>query len=179
LAVWLKRNDPELLKDRMTFSKPSAKGWDKLILWIGTVVCVPYLLLPGLDAIRYQWSSVPMGVKVAGFAGIVATFLLIFWVMSENTYLSRIVEIQEERGHTVISTGPYQYVRHPMYVGVIILTICIPLALGSLWALIPSTLIIVLIVVRTHFEDKTLRVELEGYKEYSEKVPYRLLTGVW
>ncbi|UCE54511.1 MAG: isoprenylcysteine carboxylmethyltransferase family protein [Desulfobacterales bacterium] len=178
-AVWLKKNNPDLLKDRMTFLKSSARGWDKAILWISTVVFIPYLFLPGLDAIRYQWSSVPLFVKVFGFIGIVANLLLISWVMRENTYLSRVVEIQKERGHRVITTGPYQYIRHPMYVGVIILFFCIPLALGSLLTLIPGTLLTALIVIRTHFEDKTLRSELEGYKAYSQRVTYRLVPGIW
>ena len=88
--------------------------------------------------------------------------------MLENTYLSCVVEIQKERGHRVISTGPYRYIRHPMYVGVIILFVCIPLALGSLLTLIPGALLTALIVIRTHYEDKTLHSELEGYKAYSE-----------
>ena len=163
----------------MALLKSSVRGWDKAILSVSAVLCVPYLLLPGLDAVRYQWSSVPLVVKVLGFAGIAAVFLLIAWVMRENTYLSRIVEIQKDRGHTVITTGPYQWVRHPMYVGVIILFVCLPLALGSLWSLIPAVLLITLIVVRTHFEDKTLREELEGYKDYSVKVAHRLVPGIW
>ena len=179
MAVWLKRNDPELLKDRMTFLKSSARSWDKVILWILTIVSIPYILLPGLDTVRYQWSSVPSVFKVVGFAGVAGAFLLIFWVMRENTYLSRIVEVQKERGHTVITAGPYQWVCHPMYVGVITIFFCIPLALGSLWTLIPAAMLIVLLVVRTRFEDKTLHAELEGYKEYSVKVPYRLVPGIW
>jgi len=179
MAVWLKRNDPELLKDRMTFLKSSAMSWDKVILWIMTIVSIPYILLPGLDAVRYQWSSVPPVFKVIAFAGVAASFLLIFWVMRENTYLSRIVEVQKERGHSVITTGPYRFVRHPMYVGVIIIFVCIPLALGSLWTLIPAVLLTALIVIRTHLEDKTLQEELEGYKDYSVKVPHRIVPGIW
>ncbi len=179
MAVWLKKNNPDLLKDRMTFIKSSARGWDKAILWILTVVFIPYLILPGLDAIRYRWSSVPVFLRVLGFMGIVATLLLISWVMRENTYLSPVVEIQKKRGHRVITTGPYRYIRHPMYVAVITLFVCIPLALGSLLALIPAALITALIVIRTHFEDKTLHLELEGYKAYSERVKYRLVLGIW
>ena len=99
--------------------------------------------------------------------------------MLENTYLSRVVEIQKERGHRVISTGPYRYIRHPMYVGVIILFVCIPLALGSLLTLIPGALLTALIVIRTHLEDKALHSELEGCKAYSAKVMYRLVPGIW
>lgn len=179
MAVWLKKNNPDLLKDRMTLFKSSARGWDKVLFWMMTVVFIPYLFLPGLDAIRYRWSSVPLFIKVFGFMAIAASLLMISWVMHENTYLSRVVEIQKERGHRVITTGPYQYIRHPMYAAVITQLICIPLGLGSLLTLIPASVLIALLAIRTHFEDKTLHSELEGYKAYSEKVKYRLIPGVW
>ncbi len=179
MAVWLKKNNPDLLKDRMTFLKSSARGWDKAILWIMTVVFIFYLFVPGLDAIRYRWSSIPLFLKVLGFMGIVTTLLLISWVMRENAYLSRVVEIQRERGHRVITTGPYRYIRHPMYMAVIAQLVCIPLALGSLLTLLPAALLTALIVIRTVLEDKTLHSELEGYKAYSEKVKYRLVPGIW
>ena len=99
--------------------------------------------------------------------------------MRENPYLARVVEVQKERGHRVITTGPYRYVRHPMYVGVIALYVCLPLALGSLWMLIPSALLISLTIVRTHLEDETLLVELQGYREYAGQVRYKLVPGVW
>jgi protein-S-isoprenylcysteine O-methyltransferase Ste14 len=117
--------------------------------------------------------------KVGGFVGILVSFALIFWVMRENTYLSRVVEIQKDGGHKVIRTGPYRYIRHPMYVGVIVLLFCIPLALGSLWTLIPGTLLTALFVIRTHLEDKTLHTELEGYASYADTVRYRLFPGIW
>jgi len=179
MAVWLKKNDPALLKDRMTFLKSSARGWDKAILWILAIVFIPFLFLPGMDAIRYRWSSVPFLLKVFGFTGILSALLLISWVTRVNTYLSHFVEIQKERCHRVITTGPYRFIRHPMYIAVITLFVCIPLALGSLFALIPAALLIALIVIRTNFEDKTLNLELEGYKAYSDKVKYRLLPGIW
>jgi protein-S-isoprenylcysteine O-methyltransferase Ste14 len=178
-AIWLKKYNPELLRDRMAFLKPAAKRWDKAILLISTVVFVPYLILPGLDAVRFQWSSVPPLIKIVSFVGIILSYILLFWVMRENTYLSRIVEIQKERGHRVITTGPYQYVRHPMYFGVIVLSICIPVALGSLWSLIPGAVLTLLILIRTYLEDKTLREELQGYSSYAEKVKYKIIPGIW
>ena len=99
--------------------------------------------------------------------------------MRENTFLSRIVEIQKERGHRVITTGPYQYVRHPMYFGVIVLFFCIPVALGSLWSLIPSAALTLLVLIRTVLEEKTLHEELEGYNSYAEKVRYKIVPGIW
>ena len=163
----------------MAFLKPTAKAWDKVILLISTIAFIPYLILPGLDGVRFQWSSVPLIVKAVGFIGIILSFMLVFWVMRENTFLSLIVEIQKERGHKVITTGPYQYVRHPMYFGVIVLFFSIPVALGSLWGLIPSGALTLLILIRTVLEDKTLREELEGYNSYTEKVRYKIIPGIW
>jgi len=178
-AVWMKKHNPELLKDRMAFLKRSAKGWDKIIIVTSTAVFVPYLLLPGLDAVRYRWSSVPLAIVVLGFVGVLVALLLMVWVIQVNTYLSRFVEVQRERGHKVITSGPYQYVRHPMYASLIILLYSIPVALGSLWTLIPASILTLLFVIRTYFEDQTLHEELEGYNSYSTQVKYRLLPGVW
>jgi protein-S-isoprenylcysteine O-methyltransferase Ste14 len=178
-ALWLKKHNPQLLKERMVFLKPGAKGWDKIIVLVSTVVFIPYLLLPGLDAVRYRWSSVSLPVSTVGFAGVVGSLLLFFAVLRENAYLSRFVEIQKEKGHKVITTGPYRYVRHPMYVALIFLLYSIPIALGSLWTFIPATVLTLLFVVRTYLEDKTLCRELDGYEAYTGKVKHRLFPMIW
>ncbi len=179
LSVFLWNHDIDLLKDRMKFTKKSAKGWDKVMTFVSIPFYIPYLVLPGLDAVRYQWSHVPVWAKAACFIVLVASFMWITWIMKVNTYLSRFVEIQEDRGHKVITTGPYRFVRHPMYISAMILMIALPIALGSLYALIPMAFIIVFIIVRTYLEDKTLHRELEGYVEYAQKTKYRLLPGLW
>jgi protein-S-isoprenylcysteine O-methyltransferase Ste14 len=179
IAAWLKKNNPDLLKERMTFLKQSAQGWDKAITLGFIPAFAACFLLAGLDAVRYGWSAVSWPVKAAGFVGILASLAVVFWVMHENTYLSRVVEIQKERGHQVISTGPYRYVRHPMYAGTILLFFSIPLALGSLWALIPAAVLTAVLVVRIHLEERMLREGLEGYTAYAEKVRYRLIPGIW
>jgi protein-S-isoprenylcysteine O-methyltransferase Ste14 len=179
LTVWLWSYDPELLKDRLKFAKKSAKGWDKVITFASMPFYILYLVIPGLDAVRYQWSDVPLGVKVVCFGLVIASFIWIVWIMKENTFLSRFVEIQEERGHKVITTGPYRFVRHPMYIGSTILLLALPVALGSLYALIPAAFCIIFMFVRTYLEDKTLHKELEGYVEYAQRTKYRLLPGVW
>jgi len=178
-AVWMKKHNPELLKDRMAFLKRSAKGWDKIIIVTSTAVFVPYLLLPGLDAVRYRWSSVPLAIVVLGFVGVIFALFVMAWVIRVNAYLTRFVEVQRERGHKVITSGPYRYVRHPMYASLIILLYSIPVALGSLWTLIPASILTLLFVIRTYFEDQTLHEELEGYNSYSTQVKYRLLPGIW
>ena len=129
IVTWLKKNNPELLEERVAFFKKPVKDWDKTIMLLGTILFITSFLITGFDAVRYQWSRTPLVLKVLGFAGFIPAFILVFLVMRENTYLSRIVETQ---GHKVITTGPYKHVRHPMYVAAITVYVCIPLALGSL-----------------------------------------------
>jgi protein-S-isoprenylcysteine O-methyltransferase Ste14 len=106
--------------------------------------------------------------------------MIIGWrVMSVNTYLSRSVRIQEERGHQVITSGPYRFVRHPMYVGALLFVLCIPMVLDSIWAFIPSAVIVILFIIRTALEDRTLIEKLPGYAEYTKRVKYRLIPFVW
>jgi protein-S-isoprenylcysteine O-methyltransferase Ste14 len=99
--------------------------------------------------------------------------------MIANTYFSTSVRIQYDRGHTVSSGGPYRYIRHPGYLGIIIYLLSTPIILGSILALIPAIVTAILFIIRTSFEDNTLKNKLEGYKEYAEKVKYRLISGVW
>ena len=180
VVIWLKKNDPELLKERMAAKKKkNVKGWDRAIISAYTLLVLALIVLAGLDAVRFRWSQVPLEIKIFGFIGFIPTVILVFWTIKENSYLSEMVRIQEERGHQVCTTGPYQYVRHPMYVGVIIFLFCLPLCLGSLYALIPASLSVILFILRTALEDKTLQQELPGYKEYAEKVRYRLIPGIW
>ena len=178
IVRWLKKHSPELLKERMSRRK-DAKTWDKIILILYSLLVMMMLAVAGLDAIRYQWTHVPPVLKVLGFLGFIPAYMLIFWTMTQNRYLSEVVRIQKERGHEVCTTGPYRYVRHPMYVGVIIFVLCLPLALGSFFALILSAAIIFVFLIRTSLEDNTLQKELPGYKEYAEQVRYRLIPGLW
>jgi len=109
----------------------------------------------------------------------VPCFVLLGWIMRENTYLSQVVKIDAQRDHHVITTGPYAWVRHPMYTVVIVLLFALPVALGSRYALFDAAFLSLLLIVRTHLEDQTLRDELAGYTEYVEQTRYRLLPGVW
>jgi protein-S-isoprenylcysteine O-methyltransferase Ste14 len=178
VMFWMKKKAPGLLKERMK-RKKDVKSWDKIIMAIYSIFLLFILILPGLDAVRFQWSNVPLIVKIFAFIGYVPGFVLAFWAMRENAFLSDVVRIQEDRGHTVCTTGPYKYVRHPMYVGVILIMICFPFSLGSLYTLIPAVTIVILFFFRTALEDKTLQEELPGYKEYARNVKYRLIPGIW
>lgn len=176
--TWMKKKAPDLLKERMK-RKKDAKRWDRIFMAFYTIFLLIMLILPGLDAVRFQWSNVPLIAKVLAFIGFLPGFWLAFWAMRENAYLSDVVRIQEDRGHTVCTTGPYKYVRHPMYVGIFVIMLCFPLSLGSLYSFIPAAIIIILFFIRTALEDKTLLEELPGYKEYAQQVRYRLIPRIW
>lgn len=176
--IWMKKNAPGLLKERMS-KKKDIKSWDKKFFAAYTFFLIILLIVPGLDAVRFGWSEVPLIVKVLGFIGFVPAIGFAFWAVKENAFASDAVRIQKERGHTVCTTGPYRYVRHPMYVGVILFLLFFPLSLGSLYAFIPAFINTALFILRTSLEDKTLQEELPGYKEYAQEVRYRLFPGVW
>jgi len=178
VLVWLKRHNPELLSKRLNWSKIPPKAWDKAVMISMIPSCFAIFIVAGLD-FRYGWTQVPLSYKILGFVFFFISLLIIFRVMKENTFLSRVVEIQKENHHKVITTGPYKYVRHPMYVGALIFLAAIPLMLGSFYALIPSLVTMAGIVVRTILEDKTLHKELPEYKEYAQKTRYRLIPGIW
>jgi protein-S-isoprenylcysteine O-methyltransferase Ste14 len=170
---------PDLLAERSTRQEGS-KNWD-LLLATAMVLWGPILTLVtgGLDA-RNTWSS-PLTLTTGIIAWVVGVLgvLLTVWAMASNEFFSGLVRIQADRGHTVATGGPYRYVRHPGYVGAIAFDLAVPLFLGSLWAFIPAGLTVLLIIVGTALEDVTLQAELDGYRDYAQRVRYRLLPGVW
>ncbi len=173
--------NPELLAERARgIRQEGAKGWDK---WVATFAAgmgtVPTWIVAALD-VRFEWSaSVPLALHIGGLIGSVLGWALFMWAMGANAFFSEAVRIQEERGHTVVTDGPYRYVRHPGYVGAILALLATPLLLGSLWALVPAGVAAIGYVVRTALEDGMLQEELDGYQEYAARVRYRLLPGVW
>ena len=170
--------DPNMLKERSQKAK-NVKHWDTVILNIYTVFLVIMMVVAPLDGGRFHWSHVPLWVNLLGSGLMIPSFALLMWVTATNTYLSRYVRIQDDRGHQVVTSGPYRFVRHPMYSSNILFFPSIPLLLGSWWALIPAAIIMALFTLRTYLEDKTLQAELPGYKEYAQKTRYRMVPGVW
>ena len=176
----LYRYNPELLIVRLTARREGSKRWDEVLMRAANLTVM--LLMPavaGLDVGRYGWSSLGLIYVVPGFALVVLGAVLITWAMSVNRFFESTVRIQEDRGHEVVSTGPYGLVRHPGYLAGIVWMSSIPLIIGSLYAFIPLTLYGALMFLRTYLEDKTLQEELPGYAEYAERVKFRLLPGVW
>jgi protein-S-isoprenylcysteine O-methyltransferase Ste14 len=176
--VWGLRNDPEQLAERSRTAK-NVKAWDKVILSVYSVLLLALLVVAGLDAGRFRWAPASPTLQLIGWIGTALGGALIGWVITVNTFLSRQVRIQDDRGQVAVTRGPYRVVRHPMYAGIIILFMSVPLVLGSRWALAPGALICALFVLRTALEDRTLRAELPGYNEYAGRVRYRLLPGIW
>jgi protein-S-isoprenylcysteine O-methyltransferase Ste14 len=170
---------PELMQER-THPKADAKGWDQVFARLtGPLGSTLILVVAGLDK-RFGWSAqVPLAAQSIGLAVFVFGMGLMAWAMAVNNYFSLVVRIQKDRGHTVVTGGPYHYVRHPGYVGGILFQLGTPLLLGSMWALIPAGLTVLLLVGRTALEDRTLLKELEGYQEYAQQTHYRLLPGLW
>ncbi len=170
--------NPEVIEERSRFHR-DAKKWDMVLMSTGSIFILGTLVVAGLD-VRNRWSEFTgAGWLYLGVFLFVAGDLFILWAMAVNKWFSKLVRIQSERGHKVVTTGPYRYVRHPGYVGWSAMWIAIPLILGSLWSLVPAVLSFVLIVIRTFLEDKTLQSELPGYKDYASKVKYRLIPKVW
>jgi protein-S-isoprenylcysteine O-methyltransferase Ste14 len=171
--------DPELVEER-TQIKEGVKEWDRRLTVIGSLLYpLAILVVAGLDE-RFGWSpQLPLWVQIAALAVAAAGSLLSIWATAVNRFYGRFVRIQKERGHVVISDGPYGTVRHPGYVGQILFSLASAVALGSLWALVPGGLFAALLVVRTALEDRTLREELEGYEAYAGRVRWRLVPYVW
>jgi len=173
-VVYLVKNDPALLERRMRFKEKVEK--QETIVRLARLPFILGFLIPGFDY-RYNWSEVSPVLIIIANALVFLGYLWIFFVFRENSYTSRIVEVEE--GQKVITTGPYSVVRHPMYSGMIIMFLFTPLALGSWWALVVFIFLPLVLVLRIQNEEQVLLNDLPGYQEYCQKTPYRLIPYVW
>ena len=174
------RVHPDLISERASsLDAENAKPWDKLLAPAMGLTPLLVLVVAGLDQ-RYHWSPpLDFGLQLIGLLLVALGYGIATWAMVSNRFFSGIVRIQTERGHQVVDSGPYRFVRHPGYSGSLLAGIGFPLALSSLWAWLPLLLVCLVTVVRTRLEDETLRQELPGYEDFSERTRYRLLPGVW
>ncbi len=178
MTLLLLPTNPALLGERSWMRKGS-KPWDTLIVSLGDAGWLVLGVVAGLDARFHGSPRLPIEVPVIGFGLLGLGYLVFLWAITSNRFFSSFVRIQTDRGHTVETSGPYRYVRHPGYAGALLVYSASPLALASLWAAIPALLMVCLFLYRTVREDRTLQVELDGYAAYAQRVRYRLLPGVW
>ena len=179
--MWAERRHPGLLAERAKFGKaPDVKPWDKVLAPLMAIsLSFPLVIVAGLDH-RYEWTPVfPIWLNILGLVIVVLGYAFAVWALVENRFFSSMVRIQTDRGHVVCDTGPYRIVRHPGYAGNILPLLGIVLALGSVWTLIPATVALILAVIRTALEDRTLQDELPGYQDYARRVRYRLFPGIY
>jgi protein-S-isoprenylcysteine O-methyltransferase Ste14 len=180
ITAWLYRYNPGLLNERTAGTyQAGQKGWDKALMTLISILFVVWLVLMPLDAVRWGWSQMPTGFQVAGTALLLCSFYLFYRTFRENSFLSPAVRIQKERGQTVISTGPYHYVRHPIYAAALLFLVGTPLLLGSWYGVLLALVLVGLMAQRAVMEERTLREELPGYDAYMAQVKYRLIPYVW
>jgi protein-S-isoprenylcysteine O-methyltransferase Ste14 len=178
-AVVLIPRQADMLSERSQV-REGTKSWDRFftpaIVIVGTLAV---LITAGLDE-RFGWTApINTSLWVSGLALAFCSQMFVLWAMASNPFFATTVRIQNDRGHEVVRSGPYGFVRHPGYLGSIIFNLTLPLVLDSAWTLIPALLTIALIVVRTSLEDQTLQDELTGYRGYAMTVRYRLFPGIW
>lgn len=175
---WIRRENPELIAVRQKF-QPGTKGWDAVFAPVIIVFFFSIMPVAALDDARFRWAPTPDWVPLIGYALLVAGYLGTAWAQSVNRHFEATVRIQSDRGHKVIETGPYAYIRHPGYAFSILMSAGIALSLGSLVALIPVALASLLLAIRTLGEEATLREGLPGYADYARRVRYRWLPPIW
>ncbi len=179
-GLLLARHDPALLKERLSpLVQKDQVAADKVLMSLILLLIGVWLVFMALDAVPFGWSSVPAWAQALGALSILLSVCIGYRTMRENSFAGPVVKIQMDRGQMVITTGPYSYVRHPMYFGGLFFFIGTPLLLGSWWGLAFALVITVLLCIRIPIEEKALRAGLEGYDDYAARVRYRLIPLIW
>jgi protein-S-isoprenylcysteine O-methyltransferase Ste14 len=180
VGLWLARHDPALLAERLAPPvQREQKAWDKILMAAILLLCCSWLPLMALDAARYRWSHIGFWAQATGALAIFVSVYVGYLTVRENSYAAPVVKLQRGRGHKVVTTGPYRYVRHPMYAGAIFFFLGTPLLLGSWYGLAAAPLLIALLALRALMEERVLTAELEGYAAYAERVRHRLIPLIW
>jgi protein-S-isoprenylcysteine O-methyltransferase Ste14 len=174
------RRSPDILAERArSMNAQDALPWDRVLAPLTGIGGGVIPLTAGLDA-RYGWSpAVSPAAELTGLLLLLAGYALSTCALVENRFFSGVVRIQSDRGHTVVTGGPYRWLRHPGYAGALLAYLTVPLLLSALWAFIPAGAMLIILVIRTRLEDLTLQEQLPGYREYARSVRYRLIPGIW
>ena len=178
-SIILIRRKSDLLEER-TKTQTGTKNWDKVLAPAVMLAGTLGLIVTASLDVRFGWSKpIHPVIRWASLAFALASQLFVLWAMVTNRFFATTVRIQSERDHQVVNTGPYRLVRHPGYAGSVLYNLVIPIVLGSWWAFIPALLTVLLLIVRTRLEDRTLQAELPGYEKFMQETRYRLLPGCW
>ena len=179
-GLWFARHDPGLLKQRLSSPiQPGQPMWDKAILSLFFVLYLASFVVTALDAVRWHTTRMPGWIEAVGAVCILASYAIIWRVLAENSFAAPVVKIQEERGQRIVTTGPYAIVRHPMYGGAILFLLGTPLLLGSSYGLVFVPVLVILLAIRSVFEERTLAGRFPEYAAYAEKVHYRFAPFIW
>ena len=179
VTAWLYRHNPSLVQERTRLGGSNQKGWDKILFTAILVLTFAWLVVMALDAVRFQWSHVSVALQIIGGVILLFSFYLLFLTFRENSYLSPVVRVQSDRGHSVVSTGPYHFVRHPMYAAILVFVIGTALLLGSWVGVVFGLFLMLLLARRAMLEESTLQQELDGYRAYMTSVKYRIIPYLW
>lgn len=177
-GLWLAWTDPDLLAERMRLKAPEQPSADKWFMLVFLVVAVVWFVVIGLER-RLRAPTMPLPLEAVGLVLYLASTLFVMWVFRENSFAAPVVKVQAERHHHVVSTGPYAFVRHPMYAGVMLYFIGTPLLIGSWWGLAMMPVFFLAFALRSRIEERTLMTGLPGYADYARSVRYRMLPGIW
>jgi protein-S-isoprenylcysteine O-methyltransferase Ste14 len=179
INCWLFRHNPGLLLERTRLGTSDQQGWDKVLFPLLIVFFFLWLIFMSFDAVRFHWSLVPVWLQSVGAIVLLCSFYLLFLTFRENSYLSTVVRIQVDRRQTVVSTGPYHIVRHPMYSAILVFVAGTSLLLGSWYGVLSELILLILLAKRAMLEESALRAELPGYAAYMAQVKYRLIPRIW
>jgi protein-S-isoprenylcysteine O-methyltransferase Ste14 len=180
VGFWLARHDPTLLAERLSLPlQREQKTWDKVFLSAVMALFILWLIVMGLDAGRWRWSSVPLWAQALGALLILLTGHVGFLAMRENSYAAAVVKVQKARGQKTVTTGPYRHVRHPLYAAAVLYFLGAPLLLGSWLGLALAPLLIAAVAFRAVMEERLLSAELDGYAAYAARTRWRLVPRIW
>jgi len=179
LTSWLFLYNPSLVQERTKLASSDQQGWDKILFPIMLAYPFAWIIFMSLDAVRFHWSPLPVWLQWVGAGLLLVSFYMLFLTFRENSFLSPVVRLQKDRGQTVISTGPYHYVRHPMYAALLVFLISTPLLLGSGYGVLLGLFYVVILARRAVMEESTLQSELPGYVAYTTQVKYRFIPYIW
>jgi protein-S-isoprenylcysteine O-methyltransferase Ste14 len=178
-SIVVNRTNPELMVERAKWRRKDTKPFDKIFFAVMLPLASVQPLVAGMDAVRYLWWPIAAVWILPGVVLFAVAMALVTWTLAVNRHAETTVRIQTDRGHQVVTGGPYRFVRHPMYAGAILMYLATPLMWGSGVSMVVSFGIIALFIWRTRMEDRTLQRELPGYAEYACRTAYRLIPGVW